>query len=259
LIVPYERGSLVMHSTNYGNILPMTNKKVKPADYLFWAVKQELPSTLDKLLLCILADMANGKGQCYPTHETLAKQCGCDPRSIIRAQKRLEKQGLIEVKSRAKDGIKTSNLYTVNMIPMHVTQSHNVVTLCQEGGDIGSGGVVTQSHIKHPVLNTQLNTHITPIVPFDNFYSAYPKRVGRAAALKAWEKLNPSPALISRIMQDIVSRVEQGAWCTGQGLQYVPGPAPYLNQQRWEDAIIPRPEFKPKTDYSAIARDFTEI
>jgi hypothetical protein len=60
-------------------------------------------------------------------------------------------------------------------------------------------------------------------------------------------------------MQDIVSRVEQGAWCTDKGKQYIPNPSTYLNGKRWEDDIIPGPDFKPKTDYSAIARDFTEI
>lgn len=96
---------------------------------------------------------------------------------------------------------------------------------------------------------------VAPVCGFEDFYSAYPKKVGRPEALKAWKKLNPSPALINRILLDISQRIEQGAWCTGAGKAFIPGPAPYLNQEKWTDEIIPRPDFKRPQDFSAIARD----
>jgi Domain of unknown function (DUF4373) len=97
------------------------------------------------------------------------------------------------------------------------------------------------------------------LLGFDDFYSAYPKRVGKDAARKAWNKLNPSQSLINQILNDIRQRVEQGAWCTGPGKAFIPGPAPYLNQEKWTDEIIPRPEFKQPQDFSRIAREAQEI
>ena len=97
---------------------------------------------------------------------------------------------------------------------------------------------------------------ITPIVPlgdcrFDEFYSAYPRKAGKQAAKKAWDKLNPSTSLINQIIQDVRSRVQQGAWCTGDGKGFIPHPSTYLNQARWEDEIIPRPDFKPSAEQLA--------
>jgi len=93
------------------------------------------------------------------------------------------------------------------------------------------------------------------VIGFDEFYEAYPKKVGRDDALRAWKKLKPDQDLITHIMWDIDQRVRLGAWCTGKGKAFIPGPAPYLNQKKWRDEIIPRPEFKPPQDFSAIARE----
>lgn len=96
---------------------------------------------------------------------------------------------------------------------------------------------------------------VAPVCGFNEFYDAYPKKVGRDDALRAWKKLKPDQDLITHIMWDIDQRVRLGAWCTGKGKAFIPGPAPYLNQKKWRDEIIPRPEFKPKQDFSAIARE----
>ena len=129
-----------------------------------------------------------------------------------------------------------------------VTNNHKPITINQE-----------------PVTNKQ-NTHLVAVatrgvelVGFDDFYSAYPKKVGRDDAFKAWKKLNPDTPLINRILDDIKNRVEQGAWCTGSGKAFIPGPAPYLNQKKWLDEIIPRPEFRAPQDFSRIAREAQEV
>ena len=95
---------------------------------------------------------------------------------------------------------------------------------------------------------------------FEQFYEAYPKKQGRIAAQKAWNKLKPDQSLTNQLIADIQARIDQGAWCTtGPDRNYIPGPAPYLNQRKWEDEIIPRPEFKKPVDFSAIAREAQEL
>lgn len=238
----------------------MPTKKVKPADYLFWAVKQQTGNPLRNLILIQLCNRAGKDGACWPSHETISKDCGCSERAVRDHLPVLEKLGLINLENRNKEGMKTSSKYTFPLATADRQEVPNVRQMVPNRSANGSKHDRQEMPIKHPISNTQqLNTHITPVVPFDSFYSAYPKKTKRAAALKAWNKLSPGQALINRIMQDIVNRVEQGAWCTGQGKQYIPDPSTYLNGNRWEDDIIPRPEFKPKTDYSAIAREFTEI
>ncbi|RLA38453.1 MAG: hypothetical protein DRR06_20770 [Gammaproteobacteria bacterium] len=95
----------------------------------------------------------------------------------------------------------------------------------------------------------------------DEFYKRYPRKAGKQAAITAWRKLNPNDALIDKIHADLIARVQQGAWCTGQGKSFIPHASTYLNQQRWEDDITPRPEFKKPQDFSLLAaqaQDLTE-
>lgn len=68
---------------------------------------------------------------------------------------------------------------------------------------------------------------------FTEFYSLYPRKVSKAMAIKAWEKLNPDDSLLDTILADVRRRVN-GEWA-GKELQYVPHPSTYLNQRRWED------------------------
>lgn len=97
--------------------------------------------------------------------------------------------------------------------------------------------------------------HVNVDFGFEEFYNGYPRKTGRKEAIKAWRKLKPSAELVTTLINDCKARVERGHWCTGPGKGYIPGPAPYLNQEKWTDEIIPRPEFKPHVDFSAIARE----
>lgn len=107
-----------------------------------------------------------------------------------------------------------------------------------------------------PPKNTQASTdpgnELAICDGFNTFYAAYPKKAGEDEARKAWQKLNPSPGLLNTIIADIAARIDQGAWCTGPGKAFIPGPAVYLNQARWQDEIIPRPDFKPTVEQSGL-------
>lgn len=70
--------------------------------------------------------------------------------------------------------------------------------------------------------------------PFMEFYEAYPKKVSKQTALRAWFKLKPDEALVLQILLDIEKRKKTEAW-QKEGGQFVPYPATYLNQRRWED------------------------
>ena len=71
---------------------------------------------------------------------------------------------------------------------------------------------------------------------FDEFWIAYPKKIGKSAALKKWEglkrtgRLPPTPELVSAVERQ--KTWEQ--WQKDEG-QYIPNPATWLNQGRWED------------------------
>lgn len=237
----------------------------KPIDYLFWALKQQTNNPIRNLVLIQLCNRAGRDGSCFPSHSTIAKDCGCSVRSVKHHLIELERIGLIAVTRRVVGGMKTSSVYSFPLV------NSDGQDLPNDGQDLPKGsagdaprragaalGVVQEMPIETPIIKHPVKHPIkhTPLPPseFDDFYEAYPKKVGRADAEKAWKKLNPQPALINRIMHDIVQRVERGHWCTGKDKQFIPGPAPYLNGQKWTDEIIPRPDFKPGADF-----DFNDV
>lgn len=66
---------------------------------------------------------------------------------------------------------------------------------------------------------------------FMQFWSAYPRKVGKAAAEKAWPKAADSlPAILEALAWQ---RLSEG-W-TKDGGAFIPHPATYLNGRRWED------------------------
>ncbi len=73
--------------------------------------------------------------------------------------------------------------------------------------------------------------HSTTPEAFDVFWQAYPKKVGKLAAKKAFDKANvPVETLL-----DALERQKCGEqWQKNNG-QFIPNPATWLNQGRWED------------------------
>ena len=69
---------------------------------------------------------------------------------------------------------------------------------------------------------------------FMKFYEAYPKRIGRADAIKAWVKLKPDDTLLELMLQKIELFKQSEDWIKDNG-KYIPYPATWLNGKRWED------------------------
>jgi len=71
---------------------------------------------------------------------------------------------------------------------------------------------------------------------FDVFWFNYPKKVGKAAALKAWKKIKKPAEVLEMIKNILPEQIESKQWLKEDG-QFIPYPATYLNQGRWEDEV----------------------
>ena len=69
---------------------------------------------------------------------------------------------------------------------------------------------------------------------FDAFWQAYPRKVSKQAARKAWERLSPDEALLSAILAAVERDKQSDQWQRDGG-QFIPYPATWLNGRRWED------------------------
>jgi hypothetical protein len=70
---------------------------------------------------------------------------------------------------------------------------------------------------------------------FESFWSAYPKKVGKADALKAWKK-NKAAQHIDKALKTIERMKATDQW-QREGGRYIPNPATWINQGRWDDEI----------------------
>jgi hypothetical protein len=73
--------------------------------------------------------------------------------------------------------------------------------------------------------------------PFEEFWSAYPRKVGKDDALKAWNKLKPTKELLGLALTALSWQCLQETWRKDGG-QFVPYPATWLNRGSWKDEPV---------------------
>lgn len=71
---------------------------------------------------------------------------------------------------------------------------------------------------------------------FEAFWAAYPRKVGKDAARKAWEKRQPDDALAQAMLDALAVQIAWPQWVKDGG-QFIPHPATWLNQGRWQDEV----------------------
>ncbi len=69
---------------------------------------------------------------------------------------------------------------------------------------------------------------------FERFWKAYPRKVGKGAAAIAFEKMRPQNGLLENMISAIEKQRGWPQW-KEHGGKYIPNPATWLNQRRWED------------------------
>jgi hypothetical protein len=94
---------------------------------------------------------------------------------------------------------------------------------------------------------------------FESFWNEYPKKTGKKYALSCWKKVSPSNSLFEKIIQAVKLQKTWPQWNKDDG-QYIPNPATWLNQGRWDDVYEDRRckkcndrgKFITKTGYEVI-------
>ena len=71
---------------------------------------------------------------------------------------------------------------------------------------------------------------------FDRFWEAYPRKTAKQEAIKAFEKLKPDAMLIETMVKAIAQQKQSAQWQEDGG-RYIPHPATWINQHRWEDEL----------------------
>lgn len=138
---------------------------------------------------------------------------------------------------------------TSNVTP-NVTDDENNVTLSRYSN--GTPPISSSSL----VLFKEEPVSKKPVIPpgFQKFWAAYPKRVARGEALRAWSKGN-----LELIADDILVGLHRTLfWINREGGKYRMNPATWLNAQGWEDDPPQPTHVLMNQDTAEAVRQFVE-
>jgi len=89
----------------------------------------------------------------------------------------------------------------------------------------------------------QTKHKLAHISDFDEFWKSYPRKTGKGRAEKTWLKINPNKELSQRILTAVKAQRNSKDWTKDGGI-FIPYPATWLNDRRWEDEIYSSNEQK---------------
>jgi hypothetical protein len=239
-----------------------------------WDSKVYRGSTL--LVLLSLADCANEHGVCWPSVATLARKARLSHRSAERIVSRLISDGLVSAPSRTGPGSTHYTLNLQALIPQkdgefEITAPESRLVGdglkvlrpirrtpepprgvprqgCRGDPDNAVGGTPTRlSGSSEPPMNRQRtipptaplggqarNNHYSP--DFQTFWAAYPRQVGKPKAWRAWQR-KIQPGELAAILTALGSMKPSVVWTREAG-RFIPYPATFLYERRWEDRNV---------------------
>ena len=175
------------------------------------------------------------------------KTGGVSGRSIERARNELSQKGLVTWQRRS--GCQSA-LYAMIPIARHRDAQPVAQPVAQSVAQPVAQSVAIPPYSTESLkTNTDTNTKESaaekprstgPDARFEAFWAAYPRRVGKEAARKAYARRKPSPELHRRMMDAVALQRQSEQWQKQNG-QFIPNPATWLQQGRWEDDAQPAP------------------
>lgn len=218
----------------------------------------QMPPT-QKAVLISLADNANDQGSCWPSIPTICQRTCFSERAVQNAIQWLEAHGV--VLADRSNGRHTRYMLTPAAYapPQHVHPRTSDTTAAdapaQQVRQTPAGDAphprsrCTQppqqvpSNRQEPSSNRQGNRQSARVTPattadrFAEFWTAYPNKTAKPQCLAKW-KAKHLDAIADRILADVAKKAAQDRrWLDG----FVPNPLTYLNQERWNDPVQPRP------------------
>jgi len=97
----------------------------------------------------------------------------------------------------------------------------------------GTFNKLTKERKLKEIKGNKINPPLPPAGDDDfiSFWKRYPKKTGKGAAFKSWQKQKPP---IAQVLGTLNWQIYTDQWQRDNG-QFIPNPATWLNQKRWED------------------------
>jgi hypothetical protein len=214
-----------------------------------WRTK--LP-TVEKMVLLVIADHANDEGtEAWPSQATIAIKASISVRTVQRAVNSLVSSGFLRLEKHAGGSAncredRRPHRYT--MILSALRGDAATTRTVRGDADNLDGATITPDtgrllRPKNLPLDPPLETPSGVVVAnadFNEFWGVYPTRVGKQAAMKAWDK-----AILQSDAATIVEGARRYADDPNRHPSYTAHPSTWLNAGRWADDPLPTRELNP--------------
>lgn len=203
---------------------------------------------------CLIAEIDCFANNCFASNAYLAEMMNTTESRLSNALSKLRGMGLIidaGFNGRVRQILVSDNVSSDPKIhnPTEKIMSKDFTQVLSQGSHQCEGRVHTEVNID---TNREQSIENTPIIPkgmvseFETFYSAYPRKVSKTNAEKAWRK---QKCVLSEVMPALQNQMK--LWTDAQ---FTPHPASWLNGRRWEDETpqpIPSHQNTHKTNSNA--------
>lgn len=121
------------------------------------------------------------------------------------------------------------------------TQVRLVENRIVQNPPISPQGDQTESKVDKPCLGTGAPVNpSTTSEPFEEFWTAYPRKISKAKARKAWDRLSPDPKLYQEIMDALNLAKQSFQWREGNG-RFISAPHNWIADEGWKNFHFPSP------------------
>lgn len=200
---------------------------------IYFATRQKAGSSTDKLVLLMVANLADENGFCFPSHAYLARVTEMSERSVQRSIERLVAAGLLVKKKRFNDSGQTSNGYTVVMRGDNMTRAGSQ-------NDTHPHDNMTPYTDNNNLKIKQTRKRANYPDNFNQFWEAYPRRPNdnKWNAFLKWKSATNGLIQVAEL-QKAAEQFNRANANTDP--RYIPMCATWLNQRRFED-VLQEPE-----------------
>lgn len=202
----------------------------------------ELPDS-SKALYFLLGMEADDEGFCSPKRVMRLYQIAEDNLKILVAKKFVIpfKSGVVVITNWHQNNYLQSN----RIKPTQYVEERKQLVLTNIGkyefnkgltsieeSSIEENSIYISAKKKKPILDEN---------NFNKFWTEYPRKTAKAVAQRAWLKIKPNEKLLNEILEGLRKYKNTDQW---KDPRYIPHPATFLNQRRWEDEITEEKETK---------------
>lgn len=195
----------------------------------------------ERLTLLALADYADNDGYCFPGQDVLMERVGVSRRTIVSTLQALEDRGFFRRERRTLErGRRTSDGYQLGQRADSARATDdrpNVQTVAHTYKEEPSGepSVPPSPQGGDPVLEGLEAPPAPAEDHFDLFWAAYPRKVEKPSARRAWAKAIKGGTHWSVI----VGAAQMYADDPNREAQFTKYPGPWLRAEAWNDGPLP--------------------